>query len=205
MCKTIHTFPSAVSVDTYSRVDILSLRHEWSFLTSSLKRASFPEIAKMYENKSVTKYVRDGRAPIPEKESTSRVMSANRSKDTGPELLLRKELIRNRITGVSYHPKNLPGRPDIAFQKKKLAIFVNGCFWHSCPYCRPRVPASHLAFWEKKFLRNKERDKEKARELKKLSWRVLVVWECQIKKSLPRTIKRITNSLQAPIGQHEDS
>ena len=75
-------------------------------------------------------YIRDGRSPVPKKEATSKVMSANKGKDTNPELLLRKELWKNNIKGYRLHWKKVPGSPDIAFPKKKLAIFINGCFWH---------------------------------------------------------------------------
>lgn len=83
-------------------------------------------------------YIRDGRAPIPESEITSKVMSAVRGKDTKPELALRKALKDVGIQGYRLHWKRAPGRPDIAYPGSKVAIFVHGCFWHRCPYCNPR-------------------------------------------------------------------
>lgn len=129
-------------------------------------------------------YLRDGRAPIPEKESTSRVMSANKAKDTKPELTLRKALWKNGLRGYRLHWKKVPGRPDIAYSKKKIAIFVNGCFWHRCPYCNPSTPKTHKSFWLNKFKKNIERDQRKVKELRELGWKVITVWECQIKKNV---------------------
>lgn len=134
--------------------------------------------------KSSKVYIRDGRAPIPEKEATSRVMSANKAKNTKPEITLRKALFNNGLRGYRLHWKKVPGRPDIAYPSKKIAIFVNGCFWHRCPYCKPSFPKSNVEFWKNKFKKNKERDKRKKRELEKVGWKVLVFWECQIKNDL---------------------
>lgn len=135
------------------------------------------------EQKASKTYIRDGRAPIPRKESTSRVMSANKAKNTKPEITLRKALFNNGLRGYRLHWKKVPGRPDIAYPSKKIAIFVNGCFWHRCPYCKPSFPKSNVFFWETKFQKNKERDKHKKKELEKAGWTVFVVWECQINKN----------------------
>src|SRR5271157_969325 len=118
--------------------------------------------------KIITKptYIRDGRAPIPEKEATSRVMSANKGINTHPELVLRRALCNEGLRGYRLHWKKAPGRPDIAFPGKKVAVFVNGCFWHRCPYCHPSFPKSNVEFWTAKFEKNRERDKRKRIELK---------------------------------------
>jgi len=129
----------------------------------------------------MTTYIRDGRAPIPESEVTSRVMSRIRGKDTKPELLLRKALREVGAPGYRLHWKKAPGRPDIAYPGKKLAVFVHGCYWHRCPHCGPSMPKTHTEFWTKKFERNQERDARKVRELKEAGWDVIVVWECEIK------------------------
>lgn len=135
------------------------------------------------------RYIRDGRAPIPVKENTSRIMSSIGYKNTKPELLLRRALHKEGIKGYRLHLKNIPGKPDISFVKKKIAVFVNGCFWHRCPLCQPNIPKSNIEFWEQKFDSNIERDKKKKDELGALGWRVLTIWECQIKKD---TIKQTT-------------
>lgn len=140
-------------------------------------------------------YLRDGRAPIPNNLTTSRVMSANKGKNTKPEILLRRFLWQSGIKGYRLHYNYVPGKPDICFVNKKLAVFVNGCFWHRCPYCKFSLPKTHKSFWKTKFEKNAERDKRKIRELKKLKWKVLVIWECQIEKNLELCIKKIVKKL----------
>jgi DNA mismatch endonuclease (patch repair protein) len=147
------------------------------------------------------KYIRDGRSPIPEKESTSRVMSANKGKNTAPELILRKHLWKSGIRGYRLHWNKAPGRPDIAFPSKKIAIFVNGCFWHRCPYCNPSFPKSNIDFWEKKFAKNKARDLKKIQDLINLGWRPLVLWECQINNDIDSCVQVIYQLINGQIYQ----
>lgn len=142
-------------------------------------------------------YLRDGRAPIPLKETTSRVMSANRAKNTTPEITLRKQLSQEGIRGYRLNWKKAPGSPDIAFPGKKIAIFINGCFWHRCPYCKPRLPKTHRIFWKQKFAKNISRDKEKVATLRKNGWKVLTIWECQIKKHPDESVFRVMKVLSA--------
>ena len=142
------------------------------------------------------KYLRDGRAPLPKKESTSRVMSANKDKNTKPELLLRKGLWKNGIKGYRLHWKKAPGSPDIAFPGRKLAIFVNGCYWHKCPHCKLPLPKSNTVFWEEKFRKNVERDKRKIESLENLNWSNITVWECQIKNKLDEVVGEIRELLR---------
>lgn len=137
------------------------------------------------------KYIRDGRAPIPKRTATSRVMSANKDRDTKPEILIRKALWKRGIRGYRLHWKKVPGRPDLAFPKKKVAIFVNGCFWHRCPYCDLPLPKSNSEFWSEKFRKNLERDQRKVLELRSVQWEVLTIWECQIKNDIEACIKKI--------------
>ncbi len=143
----------------------------------------------------MTKYIRDGRAPIPERESTSRVMSANRAKNTKPEVTLRRALWAQGLRGYRLHLKTVPGRPDLAFPVKRLAVFVHGCFWHRCSICKPSTPKSNIDFWRNKFDRNIERDERKARDLIEAGWKVLVIWECEIKQNLTEVVKRIEYAL----------
>lgn len=105
-----------------------------------------------------------------------------RGKNTTPELKFRKMLWRLGFRGYRIHVKDLPGRPDVVFTKKKKAIFVNGCFWHGHD-CRAgrNVPKSNTDYWEPKLRRNKERDEVNIAALKQLGWSVLVVWECRLK------------------------
>ena len=137
-------------------------------------------------------YLRDGRAPIPKLELTSRIMSRVRAKNTKPELCLRKMLCQAGFRGYRLHWRKAPGRPDICYPSKKIAIFVHGCFWHRCPHCNPSTPKSHQKFWREKFRKNKLRDKRKVRLLKKDGWKVCNFWECQLKSKTERMISIIT-------------
>ena len=148
------------------------------------------------ENKKKTGYIRDGRSPIPIQGVTSKVMSSIRGKNTKPELELRAALKQTGITRYLTHLKGLPGRPDISFPKNKVAIFINGCFWHQCPHCTPALPKSHKAFWKNKFNTNKLRDSKKLSELKGMGWRTLTIWECQWKKAPKRQLMRILRALE---------
>lgn len=100
-------------------------------------------------------YIRDKRSPKPKNAAVSKVMSANKAKNTKPEMLFRKALWAEGIRGYRCNYKNAPGRPDIAFPKKKIAIFVNGCFWHGCPYCKMPLPKNNTEFWSG-FLKDQE-------------------------------------------------
>lgn len=139
-------------------------------------------------------YIRDGRSPIPKTLITSRVMSANKGKNTRPEIKLRKGLRMIGLSDYKLHPKNLPGRPDVVFPGRKLAIFVNGCFWHRCPHCKPERPKTHSKFWETKFQNNIERDKRNVRALRRAGWKVNIIWECRLKKNEAGEVKRIERS-----------
>lgn len=136
-------------------------------------------------------YIRDGRAPIPKKELTSKIMSSIRGKNTKPEILLRKALWKAGLRGYRLHWKKAPGRPDICFPKRKLAIFIHGCYWHRCPHCKLSMPKTHKKFWKEKFKRNKERDKRKLRALQKKAWNILVLWECQVTKNISECVKEV--------------
>ena len=149
-------------------------------------------------------YIRDGRAPIPKSEVTSRVMSANKGKNTKPELMLREALIKIGIPDFVIHIKDVPGRPDIAYPEKKLAIFVHGCFWHRCPICNPKLPKSNTKYWKTKFEKNKERDAKKIKALMDAGWKTLVIWEHEIKKDVRQCASivkscNVTPSASAPI------
>jgi DNA mismatch endonuclease (patch repair protein) len=141
-------------------------------------------------------YIRDGRAPIPESETTSRIMSAIRGKETKPELALRKALRDLGIGGYRLHWKKVPGRPDIAYPRRRVAIFVHGCFWHRCPYCNLPLPKSHTDWWEKKLERNRKRDLEKVRALENEGWTVLVFWEHEVERDVLACAKKVKGCLR---------
>ncbi|MBX2979034.1 MAG: very short patch repair endonuclease [Flavobacteriales bacterium] len=137
------------------------------------------------------KYVRDGRAPIPKDARTSALMSRIRSRNTGPELALRKALHVHGVRGYRLHYRGVPGRPDLAFVGKRVAVFVHGCFWHGCPWCSPKRPRSNSAFWNAKLDRNKARDAEQVQAVKNVGWRVVTIWACQLEKASARQVARI--------------
>ena len=141
------------------------------------------------------KYCRDGRAPIPKDEKISRVMSANKGENTTPEITMRKALRELGLVGYRLHWKKVSGKPDIAYPSKKIAIFVNGCFWHRCPYCKNPYPKTNRPFWKKKFNNNIKRDKLKTRLLRKNGWKVFTFWECQIKKNAEKCAIKIKNQI----------
>lgn len=109
-------------------------------------------------------------------------MRAVRSRNTSPELIVRRVLRCMGFSGYRLHRKDLPGTPDIAFIGRKKAIFIHGCFWHQHECQRgSRAPRTHQDYWLPKLARNKQRDAEHQAQLYKLGWDVLVVWECEIK------------------------
>jgi DNA mismatch endonuclease (patch repair protein) len=136
-------------------------------------------------------YLRDGRAPVPTDARTSATMSRIRAKHTGPELAVRRALRAQGLTGYRLHYAKAPGKPDIAFVGRKVAVFVHGCFWHGCPHCQPRRPKTHKSFWNAKLDRNMERDAEKAKALKQAGWRVITLWECRVKQDVGKEVGRV--------------
>ena len=111
----------------------------------------------------------------------SRIMSRIRSRGNASTELRLVELFRaHKITGWRRNQKIL-GKPDFIFRQQRLAIFVDGCFWHGCPRCYRR-PRSNLKYWDRKVLRNRERDRAVTRRLKRLGWRVLRIWAHQLKE-----------------------
>lgn len=125
-------------------------------------------------------------------------MQGNKRQDTKPELLVRQRLREAGLTGYRLQWKKAPGRPDIAFPGRKIAIFVNGCFWHRCPHCNPSVPKRNVEFWEAKFRRNIERDKRAISELEALGWTPITIWECELKRDkIDETMARIVEQVRA--------
>lgn len=133
-------------------------------------------------------------APPASSEATRRSMQGNRSKNTKPELLVRQALRDAGLAGyrLQWKVQKGCGKPDVAFPGRRVAVFVNGCFWHRCPYCHPSNPRSNVEFWEDKFRRNRERDERDQRTLVSAGWTVVVIWECRLKKKrLRRTMEEV--------------
>ncbi len=114
-------------------------------------------------------------------EERSERMSRVRSKDTNPELRVRR-LVHSMGFRYRLYAKDLPGRPDLVFRSRRKAIFVHGCFWHRHRGCaKTRLPKSRgrLPFWREKFAANVRRDRRNQRDLRETGWDVLVIWECE--------------------------
>ena len=121
-------------------------------------------------------------------------MQAIRAKgNKSTELKLVKLFRENKITGWRRHLP-LPGKPDFTFRKEKLALFVDGCFWHRCPKCY-REPKTNADFWKNKIENNVKRDRKVTNELKQAGWTVVRLWECQLKKP-ERFLNRIKKKLE---------
>ena len=130
----------------------------------------------------------------------SHTMSRIRGRDTGPEVILRREMWRQGTRGYRTHLKGVPGSPDIAFLGPKVAVFVDGCFWHRCPKCY-KPPSSNVEFWRSKAERNVERDRRADSALAAAGWRVLRVWEHEINANPERVVTRIRDILVRSTGK----
>lgn len=113
------------------------------------------------------------------KEKRSKIMSAIRSRNTRPEMIVRKYLFSRGFRYRVNHPR-LPGHPDIVLRKYRTCIFVNGCFWHGHDCPKGHLPRTNQEFWTKKINRNKQRDKEEQRRLAEMGWHCITVWECEL-------------------------
>lgn len=127
------------------------------------------------------------------KSTRSKNMRSIKSKDTKPELLLRRALHK---AGYRYltHLKELAGKPDIVFTKRKKIVFVHGCFWHKHSCKVGHIPKTHLDYWGPKLQRNVERQAASEATLLADGWKVLVVWECELKE-FETTLQRVIDFL----------
>lgn len=132
------------------------------------------------------------------KEQRHHCMSNIHSKNTKPEILVRKELFKK---GFRYriNVSKLPGKPDIVLPKYKTAIFINGCFWHGHEGCRHFIiPKTNTDYWMSKIRNNQHRDKESVLKLQQAGWKVLTIWECELTTTkfpeIIQTIKTIINT-----------
>ena len=129
------------------------------------------------------------------KEQRRKNMQRIHSKDTSIEVRVRKELW---CRGFRYRKNvsSLPGKPDIVLAKYKTVIFVQGCFWHMHDCGKFHWPASNQEYWEPKIRRNVERDQENIQQLQALGWKVLTVWECELKKkNIENTLDRLVKEI----------
>ena len=113
------------------------------------------------------------------------------------EWRFRSLLMRSRVTGWRLgHDTGLPGRPDVVFPKVSLAIFVDGCFWHGCRRCRS-VPTSNQRFWAAKLGKNRKRDREVARQLRAMHWKVMRVWEHELRTDEEGVVRKLRQMLSS--------
>ena len=130
-------------------------------------------------------------------EKRSQIMRRVRGRDTRPERKVRSLLTQ---MGLRYrlHRRDLPGSPDVVFARKRVALFVHGCFWHGHDCARgARTPKANADYWLRKIGRNRARDADVQRRLAESGWRTLVVWECELKDEA-RLAERLATELQAP-------
>jgi len=141
-------------------------------------------------------------ADILTKEKRSWNMSRIRSKDTIPE-----KIVRSTLHQMGYrfrlHVKDLPGKPDIVLTKYKTVIFVHGCFWHRHPRCKyAYTPKSRIEFWNKKFKDNIKRFTTVEKELKELNWKIVVIWECEVKGPINKLKDKIKTLLSDSLSSY---
>jgi DNA mismatch endonuclease (patch repair protein) len=92
--------------------------------------------------------------------------------------------------------KKAHGTPDVAFVRQRVAVFVMGCFWHRCRRCQPSTPRRNAEWWQRKFIRNRDRDARVRRALRRSGWKVVEVWECQTKRALTKCAERVARVLE---------
>lgn len=132
------------------------------------------------------------------REKRSEVMSRIRGKDTGPELLLRRAL---HGVGARYriHDGTVPGRPDVSHKGARVAVFVDGCFWHGCPE-HYQKPDNNEAFWEEKLAENQRRREEVIEQLRDDGWQIFELWECEVQERPVALAREIAEA----IGRRRD-
>lgn len=129
------------------------------------------------------------------KEQRSYAMSRIRRRDTLPELMLRRAVWKAGLRGYRIDRRNLPGRPDLSWGVKRVAVFVDGSFWHGHPSAF--TPGKSGAYWDGKIKRNMERDREADRALEEMGWVVIRLWDFEVRKDLEHSVERIKNALRA--------
>lgn len=123
-----------------------------------------------------------------------RTMQANR-RISGLETRFRKALWASGIRGYRVHPR-LPGKPDLAFGRQGLAVFVHGCFWHQCPKGHLPAPKANAEFWEAKFRENRRRDEAAVNALTAKGWTVMTLWECDLRADTPAVVRRVAEAVR---------
>ena len=112
------------------------------------------------------------------------------------ELRFRSLLVRNSISGWTLHNRMVLGNPDFFFESYRMAVFIDGCFWHGCPKCG-HIPKTNASYWRKKILRNRKRDAHVRRKLRGMGYSVLRVWECDLKRRPNACLMRVVRAIAA--------
>jgi DNA mismatch endonuclease, patch repair protein len=128
------------------------------------------------------------------KEQRSERMSRIKSKNTKLEIIIRQFVFHS---GYRYrlNVKELPGKPDLVFKSQRKVIFINGCFWHQHGCMHYTIPKTRLDYWLPKLQRNIERDNENIKLLEKMGWKILIIWECEIKHKITSVKEKISSFL----------
>lgn len=127
-------------------------------------------------------------------EARSRIMSAIRSKDTKPELRLRRALYAEGVRGWRCHPKRVAGKPDVAFAGLQLAVFVDGCFWHGHP--DHFTPGKSGRYWDEKIARNQERDRRVNAQLADEGWKVMRFWDFEVNEDAASCARNVAREVE---------
>lgn len=133
---------------------------------------------------------------VTKKQRSKNMASIRSTGNRSTELALVSLLRQNKITGWKRNNKTVLGRPDFVFSKIKVVIFVDGCFWHGCSKCNLK-PKSNKTYWDQKIIRNKKRDNNVKRELKKSRWKVVRIWEHDLNNGSVKAVKKIINVTSA--------
>ncbi len=158
------------------------LQERWGAMLKGCRPHTQDELEQLKENGRFEYNVVRLDAPMASSYAVHKSMQGNKRKDTKPELIVRGALQNCGLTGYRLQ-WNVPGRPDIAWPGKKVALFINGCFWHRCPHCNPSIPKKNVEYWEKKFKDNRRRDAKNLVALQEAGWKTHVIWECELKKN----------------------
>ena len=130
------------------------------------------------------------------KEVRSKIMAMVPTKGTKTELALRKAIWTVGLRGWKANVSSVLGRPDIAFSRWRIAVFVDGCFWHGCKKCK-NIPESNREYWESHIRENKKRDRRIDRKLRSNGWLVIRFWEHELKENLPKCVEKVADSYRS--------
>lgn len=133
----------------------------------------------------------------PDESRSTNMRSIRSAGNRSTELRLRSLLVRSGIQGWKVTPQGILGKPDFLFPKHKVAIFIDGCFWHACPKCG-HTPKTNRKYWRAKIERNKERDKRISAQLRRSGFEVLRIWECDLKKDPHGCLRRVVARVPLP-------